>query len=150
MNTFTAVIIVLALALASCHRGPPHADDSDAGNDVVVAMDRKAYRIDDLAQVTIVNTTDRVALFALTCDAFVEGRDRDHWRTVFAPDCSNIRVIATRLDGGDSITTEFRMACNDENALPLYYAFRLSLRFQFEDNSGYHTAYSSWFTLDGR
>lgn len=151
MQTLAVFLIALVLAIPACRPTPPHSDDpEEVGHDIVIAMDRKAYDVGDVAQVTIANTTDRVALFALVCDAFVEGRARDRWQTVFAPDCSNVRVIPTRLGGGDSMTTEYRIECTDEDALPRYYAFRLRIQFQFEDNSGYRSAYSSWFTLDER
>ncbi len=143
--------MVVWTALAGCRPTPsPPSVTSQASSDISIALDQSVYYTGDLAYVTITNPTDSVVLFALFCDAFIEGRDREEWQTVLEPDCSNVRVRPTRLDRGGRVVLEFRLEPLALEALPVYETFRMRLRFQREDNAGYRTVYSSDFELKSR
>lgn len=141
------ILMLFTLACGACRSAPPPETRDDVPRDLSIALDQTAYASDDVAQLTITNNTDELVLFALVCDGFVEGRERDEWQTVFEPDCSQVRVVPTRLEGGDNVVAELPIQISDQEMLPKYYAFRVRMTFQFADSGGYHTAYSSWFSI---
>jgi hypothetical protein len=81
------------------------------------------------------------------CDGSVEGRVEGEWEMVFEPDCSNVRVRATRVDAGGEVVQPFRVAPCEAEALPRYEAFRLRVRVQVAGTGADRIAYAKPFTV---
>jgi len=114
---------------------------------ITVTMDDTTYALGDTAEVTFGNHAERAALFALFCDAVVEGWGGAEWRTVFKPDCSRVRVRPTRLEPGTSVTLPLVIEPCDADELSRYEWFRLKVRFQFANGGGYQTEHSPRFAI---
>jgi len=136
--------VVCALLLVGCVTTSLMSEEKTP---MSIVLDKTTYELGDTAAVVISNHTGQVAMFALICDLSWEGRTDDGWETVYEPDCSSIRVRPTRLQGGDDMVTEIVVHPCDASALKKHGAFRLRIRFQFEDNSGYVTMYSQDVTI---
>jgi hypothetical protein len=110
---------------------------------VTIALDRTSYAAGDTARVAVTNRTGKTALFALLCDAFVEGRSDSTWATVFEPDCSRVRVRPTRVADGETVVIPYLLDPGPRRQLARYTAFRIRLRFQLDgggDDGVAHTA----------
>lgn len=148
MRTLSPLIWPIALLGCSATASPtPHGKETPT--EVTVDLDRRGYGLGDMAGLTLTNSTDQTALFALACDAFLEGRSGERWETVYEPDCSAVRVRPTRL-GRESVVLQLRIDLDDPASLAKHDAFRVRLRYQFTSDEGYRNAYSEVFGISGR
>jgi hypothetical protein len=140
--------MLFAIGFVDCRpASPPASAGKQASVGVTIALDQPAYAPGDTARVTVINPTRHAILFAVLCDAFVEGIAGGEWKTVFEPDCSNVRVRPTRLGGGERVVVDVYITTFHPEVLAAHESFRLRLRFQFEDSGGYQIVYSRTFAL---
>jgi len=109
---------------------------------VLIVLDKTTYEPGAMAELLVANGSDGLVMFAVVCDALIEGAIDEEWITVFKPDCSRIRVRPTRLDGGESVKLEFRIP----NVVQQLEGYRVRLRYQRTDG-GDEVAYSTPFSI---
>lgn len=132
-------LVLCALTAISCATG----GTSEQEVEVTVTLDRGAYAPGDTAHVVIERTAAGEIAYCFYCDAFVEARCDTAWTTVYAPDCTNVRIRPTRLSEGESRVESFVIVPPREGCIP----YRLRLRYQENDDAGYRAVYSSAFEI---
>jgi hypothetical protein len=142
------VVLLVTVLFFGCRLSLHEQPIDDPG--VILTMDRDEYALGDTAYVAVSNHLERAVLFALTCDAFVEGRRFNTWETVFAPDCSRIRVRATSVQPGEDIVVPYIMEPCEDYQITNWNAFRMRLRFQLSASGGYDNVFSEPFNVTRR
>jgi hypothetical protein len=127
--------------------GTDSVGTSETSAGVSVQVDSTSYARGDTAIVTIVNRAPSPILFAFICDGFVDGLVKREWQPVYVPDCTRIRVYPTRLAPGEGAMLPLIL----EQVIPAdpseCAAYRVRLRFQFEDSTGYGETHSRPFAV---